>query len=118
LAGIERLTLGDGEAGIAYLLSDSSSKDATQPQQTNPPTNQHPSGNYNGGPVYIRLPKPGATCPISGLSRSKLNELILPNERNHFNPPVVSSSPRKPGAQKGVRLVLLESLMICLAGKV
>jgi hypothetical protein len=115
---VERVTLGDGEVEIAYLLSESSSKDATQPQQTNPPTNQHPSGNYNGGPVYIRLPKPGATCPISGLSRAKLNELILPNERNHRNPPVASKSLRKAGAQKGVRLVLLESLMAYLAGRV
>ena len=115
---VERVTLGDGEVEVAYLLSDSSSKDATQPQQISPPTNQLPSGNSSGGPVYIRLPKPGETCPITGLSRSKLNELILPNERNHYCPPVASKSLRKAGAQKGVRLVLLESLMQYLAGKV
>ena len=117
-AFVERVTLGDGEVEVAYLLSDSSSKDATQPQQTNPPTNQLPSGNSSGGPVYIRLPKPGQICPISGLKRGKLNELILPNERNQFNPPVVSKRPRKAGAQRGVRLVLLESLMQYLAGQV
>jgi site-specific DNA recombinase len=114
---VERVTLGDGEVEVAYLLSDSSSKDATQPQQTNPPTNQPPSGDGGGGPVYIRLPKPGEKCPITGLSRAKLNELILPNERNHYDPPVASKSLRKAGAQKGVRLVLLESLMQYLAGK-
>ena len=105
-------------SGRYYLLSDSSSKDAIQPQQTNPPTNQPHSGNSSGGPVYIPLPKPGETCPISGLKRGKLNDLILANERNHFNPPVVSRSVCKPGAQKGVRLVLLESLLAYLAGKV
>ena len=115
---VERVTLGDGEVEIAYLLSDSSSKDATQPQQTNPPTNQPSSGNSSGSQVYIRLPKPGEKCPITGLSRAKLNELVLPNERNHFNPPVASMSLRKAGAQKGVRLVLLESLMNYLSGKV
>ena len=71
-----------------------------------------------GGPVYIRLPKPGEKCPITGLSRGKLNELILPNERNHFSPPVASKSLRKAGAQREVRLVLLESLMNYLAGRV
>jgi Recombinase len=114
---VERVTIGEGEVEITYLLSDSSSKDATQPQQTTPPTNQPPAGNSSGGPVYIRLPKPGEKCPITGLSRAKLNELVLPNERNHFNPPVASKSLRKAGAQKGVRLVLLESLMNYLSGK-
>ena len=105
-------------SGRYYLLSDSSSKDAIQPQQTNPPTTQPPSGNSTGGPVYIRLPKPGDKCPITGLSRPKLNELILPNERNHYSPPVASKSLRKAGARKGVRLVLLESLMQYLAEQV
>ena len=113
---VERVTINGDSIEIAYLLSDSSSNDATQPQQTNPPTNQLTSGNTSGGPVYIRLPKPGEKCPITGLSRAKLNELILPNERNHFNPPVASKSVRKAGSQRGVRLVLLESLMAYLAG--
>ena len=115
---VEQVTLGDGEIEVAYLLSDSSSKDATQPQQTNSPTNQPSLGDSGSGPVYVRLPKPGEKCPITGLSRAKLNELILPNERNHINPPVASKSLRKAGAQKGVRLVLLESLLQYLAGKV
>jgi hypothetical protein len=113
---VGRVTVHAGEIEIAYLLSDSSSKDATQPQQTTPPTNQPPSCNSGGGPVYIRLPKPGEKCAISGLSRSGLNELILKNERNHFNPPVASVSDRKKGATRGSRLVLLESLLAYLSG--
>jgi hypothetical protein len=31
---------------------------------------------HNEATTWIRLPKPKARCPISGLSRSTLNELI------------------------------------------
>jgi hypothetical protein len=99
-------------------LSDSSAKDATQLRQTNPPTNRLSAGNSSGGPVYIRLPKLAEKCPITGLSRGKLNESVLPNERYQFNPPVASKSLCKPSAQKGVRLGLLEGPMNFLSGKV
>lgn len=106
---VSSFVVGEDEVEIAYLLPEPpGSKDTAQPQQTTPPTNHPKTG---GEPVYIRLPKPGEKCPITGLSRAKLNELILPNERNHFKPPVASKSLRKKGAQRGVRLVLLESLM-------
>lgn len=105
------------EVEIAYLLPEpSGSKETTEPQQTRSPTNQPTPASGQGGPVYIRLPKPGEKCPISGLSRAKMNELILPNERNHFKPPVASKSLRKKGSTRGVRLVLLESLMAYLSG--
>ncbi len=116
-AFVGRVTVHGGEIEIAYLLSDSSSKDATQPQQISPPTNHQQTSSTGGGPQYIRLPKPGEKCAITGLSRAKLNELILPNERNHFSPPVASRSLRQEGAQRGVRLVLLESLLVYLSGK-
>ena len=103
------------EVEIAYLLPDPSvPKETSPPQQISAPTNQP----QTGGPVYIRLPKPGEKCPITGLSRAKLNELILPNERNHFNPPVASKSLRQKGALRGIRLVLLESLLAHLSGSV
>ena len=74
------------EVQIAYLLPEpSGSKETTEPQQLTSPTNQTQSA---GGPVYIRLPKGREKCPITGLSRAKLNELILPNERNNFSPQV------------------------------
>ena len=62
-------------------------------------------------PQFIRLPKPGTHCPWTGLSRGKLNELVLPTEANHNRPPVRSVSLRPPGALKGVRLIHLESLL-------
>jgi hypothetical protein len=112
---VRAFIVGADEVEIAYLLAEpSGSKETPKPQQITSPTNQTQPG---GGPVYIRLPKPGEKCAITGLSRAKLNELILPNGRNNFNPPVASKSLRQEGAQRGIRLVLLESLMTYLSGK-
>jgi hypothetical protein len=61
--------------------------------------------------LYIRLPKPGERCPITGLGRAKLNELILPNPRNKHRPPVESISLKQPGQTKGVRLIVRKSLL-------
>jgi hypothetical protein len=61
-------------------------------------------------PEYMRLPKAGERDPIFGLSRSCLNQLILPCLANDFRPPVRSSVLRRPGAKTGVRLILVESL--------
>ena len=66
---------------------------------------------------FLRLPKSGQ-CPITGLTRSKLYELISPNEDNGFKPPVKSVSLRKPGQTKGTRLIVLPSLLDYLRGEV
>ena len=65
-------------------------------------------------PEFIRLPKSGSQCPWSGLSRSKLNELILPTPLNQFSPPVSSVSLRHRGQLRAVRLVAFDSLMAYL----
>ena len=62
-------------------------------------------------PEFIRLPKPGRRCPWTGLSRSGLNNLILPTAANGYRPPVVSKSLRKRGALRGTRLISYDSLM-------
>ena len=62
-------------------------------------------------PRFIRLPKTGERCPWTGLSRSKMNQLILPSLSNNYLPPVESCSLRQRGASRGIRLVLFESLM-------
>ncbi len=64
----------------------------------------------NVHPEFIRLPKPGTLCPYTGLSRSKLNELILGS-----NPPVKSVCLRKRGARTGTRLISYDSLMSYLS---
>jgi hypothetical protein len=65
-------------------------------------------------PEFLRLPKSGTLCPHSGLSRSKLNELVLPCAANGFKPPVASISLRNRGQVKAVRLVVYDSLMTYL----
>lgn len=70
----------------------------------------------NVTPEFIRLPKPGTLCRWTGLSRSKLNELILPSPLNSFKPPVRSLSLRNRGQIKAVRLIVLDSLLGYLRG--
>lgn len=65
-------------------------------------------------PRYIRLPPQKTTCPYSGLSRGKLNELILPTKRNPIPPVKSIKLPNRGKGKKGVRLVVLESLMAYL----
>ena len=50
---------------------------------------------------FIRLPKSGKRCPVTGLSRSAINLLVLPCKQNDFRPPVRSHSMKKPGQIKG-----------------
>jgi len=62
-------------------------------------------------PQFLRLPKPGTQCLHTGLSRSTLNELILPNEANGFKPPVRSVVHKKKYAVRGIRLINFRSLI-------
>jgi len=62
-------------------------------------------------PEWTRLPKAGSLCWLSGLSRSKLNQLILPCAENGSRPPVRSVVLRQPGRIKGVRLIHVASLL-------
>lgn len=109
-AFVSHFTVGVDEIEIAYLLPESEPSGDSEPA-SNSSHASAPVPISTGGPVYIRLPKPGELCPYTGLSRAKMNELILPSERNNFRPPVASKSLRQPGQQRGVRLILLESLM-------
>lgn len=63
---------------------------------------------------FIRLPRTGSTCPHVGLSRSTLNKLILPSPENRNKPPVASICLRRPGTQRGVRLIDFASLVAFL----
>ena len=59
---------------------------------------------------FLRLPKPGHECPITGMSRGAINELILPTKRNDHKPPVKSYCLRQKGAKTGIRIVDFKSL--------
>ncbi len=62
-------------------------------------------------PEFVRLPRPGFRCSVTGLSRSTLNELVLPSAANEFRPPVRSHVLRKSGSLRGIRLISLRSLL-------
>lgn len=68
----------------------------------------------NTQPEFLRLPQPGTRCPVTGLSRSYLNGLILPTEANGHRPPVKSLCLRQRGAKKGVRLISASALLFYL----
>jgi len=59
----------------------------------------------------VRLPRSGTRCPITGLSRAGINQLILPCPENGGRPPVKSLSLRKKGATRGVRMIPREALI-------
>jgi hypothetical protein len=65
--------------------------------------------------VWIRLPRPSARCPVSGLSRSTLNELVRPCGRNDFTPHVESRLLKRRGAARGVLLINRQSLLDYIA---
>ena len=67
-------------------------------------------------PEFVRLPKSGSRCPHTGLSRSKMNQLVLPCKENDFKPPVESKSVRSRGTIRGTRLIVFDSLMEYLNG--
>jgi hypothetical protein len=60
-------------------------------------------------PELLRLPKSGTRDAVYGTSRSGWNNLILPCKANNFRPPIKSISHRKPGAIRGVRLIVAAS---------
>ncbi len=62
-------------------------------------------------PEFIRLPRNGSKCPLTGLGRSSLNSLVLPCESNNHKPPVKSIVLRKRGNARGARLIVVDSLL-------
>ena len=62
-------------------------------------------------PEFTRLPKPGTLCPLTGLSRTAINSMILPTAANDRKPPVKSVAVRKPGQKRGWRLINVASLL-------
>jgi len=61
--------------------------------------------------VWIRLPRPGSRCSVTGLSRSSLAELARPCERNSYRAPVDAKVLKRNGATRGVLLISRQSLL-------
>jgi hypothetical protein len=66
---------------------------------------------------WIRLPRPGNRCPLTGLSRSTLAELVRPCERNAYAPPVESRLLKRKHAARGVLLINRASLLAFIDGQ-
>jgi hypothetical protein len=61
---------------------------------------------------FIRLPKSGDRCVVTGLSRSALCGLVLPSLANGGKPPVKSKVLKSnPGNMRGIRLIHVGSLL-------
>ena len=88
------------------MTTRNAAREATTAPIQPPPT----SGTPLNRPEFLRLPKPGLLCPLTGMSRSALNELILATARNAHKPPVRSFCLRQRGAKTGIRLVDYQSL--------
>ncbi len=58
---------------------------------------------------FIRLPRPRERCPLSGLSRTTLVELIDAGK-------IKGLTIRKPGSTRGIRLIVKASLLSYLHG--
>jgi len=113
---LDRIIIGDGEIEFCYSFPENLeevAEDGSVSRQTGGPTNGLPRDPNEA--VYVRLPKQCRRCEQTGLSRSKLNELILPSPRNSFDPPVKSLSLKLPGRARGTRLIVWSSLKQFLA---
>lgn len=106
---LDSLTFDKQEIRFVYQIK-SSLKDQTSIQHTVDPTDID-STDSEGRPKYVRLPKAGTQCLYSGFSRSKLNQLILPTEDNDYDPPVKSRAITQLGKKRGVRMIVLSSLL-------
>jgi hypothetical protein len=63
-------------------------------------------------PAYIRLPKWGERCPLTGLTRSSLDLLTRAQAGNNFRPPVRSKLFKQTGQKSGIKLIDYRSLRI------
>jgi len=60
---------------------------------------------------YIRLPKPGERCPLTGLSRTSLVEVIDERDPESGEPFVLQYTKKRHGKQRGIRMINRASLL-------
>ena len=61
--------------------------------------------------TWLRLPRAGSRCTVSGLSRSTLAELVRPCARNDYQPQVDARILKRKGTQRGVLLINRAALL-------
>jgi hypothetical protein len=107
---VQRIVVIDDELEFTFPFRDPSERAAKTQHAPRPTSSRKATSTGQDEPLYVRLPKPGHLCPRTGMTRSALNELILPGERNNYRPPVESKSLRKREGGKGTRLIIWQSL--------
>ena len=107
---LSRINVGRDEIEFTYRFREISGRTAKTRHFPGPTCSATQGDAGADEPDYIRLPKPGQRCPRTGMTRSALNQLILPNARNNYQPPVESRSLRKREDGKGTRLIVWQSL--------
>jgi hypothetical protein len=112
-APVRSSVLRQGNSKTGVRLIKVASLKAYLDEQTHAPNAQLSYGN-SASPTspaeFIRLPKIKERDPLFGLSRSFLNELILPCPANGYKPPVQSHVLRRRGYRNGIRLISVDSL--------
>ena len=66
--------------------------------------------NTDSNPEWIRLPKEGEKCPLTGLSRSSLNEIVDEVDPDTGEKVLLSVIKVKEGASRGIKLINRASL--------
>lgn len=66
---------------------------------------------------YIRLPKPGERCPVTGLSRTSLAEVIDERDPVSGERLVLQYTKKRHGKQRGIRMIQRASLLTHLEEK-
>ena len=112
---VQRIVLAEDEIEFTHRFRDPSERTAKVRHSPEPTNSPAAIGTENDEPLYIRLPKLGQRCSRTGMTRSALNELILPTEKNSYRPPVESKCLRKREGGKGTRLIVWQSLKEHLA---
>ena len=105
---VELFVIGEADIEIHYKFPDFLKEPTKDEQIKQAPTSMNSAAPVE--PEFIRLPKQGKLCPRTGLTRSKLNALILPTQANGYRPPVQSKSLRTHQGGRGVRLINWQSL--------
>lgn len=107
-------TLGRGLSSMAPIVHNKPDADDTAHRHeltTAPMTVLDPTNRVALLPLWVRLPRPGDTDPITSLPRSSMWELVQRSKGK-----IRTVSLRKPGATKGTRLIHLQSLLDFLDG--
>ena len=101
---VELFWRGGGRRGFGFALDLPLASRLCRAIAPSPGTMKEPDA-HAIAPIYIRLPKWGARCPHSELTRIALDQLTRPQPINKFRPPVKSKMFKMAGQKSGIKLI-------------